>query len=195
MQKVSIRVPPEVIQAYDDADGTRSAVMRRRLIEAVEEGEVSGVGDDLKTLVEREAAVDRGRLARKRGKFKQRCYDYFRDCWQGGAVTPSDADDLAESWRAEASIYGREHVAFVESVVEWYQREWTATRRGGFPDPGVFVAESDPEAVDVPARLVETMREARSEGVDREQAVESVSKFNPDAEVETAAAEVYDGEQ
>jgi hypothetical protein len=194
MQKVSIRLPGNVIDAYDDADGTRSAVMRRRLVEAVEDGEVDGVGEDLKTLVEREAAVDRGRLARKRGKFKQRCYDFFRDCWQGGAVTPSDASDLAESWEAEAAIYGAEHMAFVEAVVEWYREEWDAIERSPFPDPGVFVARSDPDSVAVGPKLVEVLDEARREGFDRADAVDRVSSFHPDAAVERAAQEAYGDE-
>lgn len=191
MQKVSIRLPAPVIDAYDDADGTRSAVMRRRLVEAVDDGEVDGIGEDLQTLVERERAVDAGRLARKRGTFKQRAYDYFRDSWKGGAVTPADARDLAESWRDEAAIYGSEHVAFVEAVVGWYVDEWSALDRDQFPDPGVFVARSDPDAVDVEPRLVDVLDEAKRTGLDRDRAVDRVSKFHPDAAVDRAASEVW----
>jgi hypothetical protein len=192
MQKVSIRLPGDVIDAYDEAEGTRSAVLRRRLVEAVEDGEVAGVPKDLRTLVEREAAVDRGRLARKRGTFKQRCYDFYRDKWDGGAVTPEDAESLAESWEAEAAIYGPESVAFVDAVLDWYRERWAATNRAGFPDPGVFVARADPDAVDVDARVVDALRDAAQAGIGRREAVGSVGKFHDETAVERAAAEVFD---
>lgn len=194
MQKVSIRMPPSVIDAYDSAKGTRSALMRRRLAEAVENGELREVDSDLRVLAEREAAVDRGRLARKRGKFKQRCYTFYRDCWDDGAVTPSDAADLSESWRREADLYGPEHMAFVEAVVTHFKEHWTPTNRDPWPDAGVFIARSNPDEIDVDNRLVEVLREADAKGIDPGEAVRSVKKFHPDTAVERAATEVFRNE-
>jgi len=116
MKRISIRLPEDLIAAYDDADGTRSAVMRRRLSEAVRDGEVSGVDADLRTLVEAEDAKDRARLARRRGSFRERCHSFYADKWSSGLVTPRDAEDMAESWEAEAALYGAPYVAFVDAV-------------------------------------------------------------------------------
>lgn len=198
MRKVSIRLPEPLVRAYDEADGSRSAVMRRVLSEAVADGQVEGVPDDLRTLAERERAVEGGELARKAGTFKQRVHDYFAEKWRSGAVTPDDADRLAESWRDEAALYGAEELAYVEAVLDYWRDEWAAVeaRRGDWPSPAVFLAEAEPRLVDaeVEERLVDTLRDARRDGLDRSTAVERVRKFHPDDRVELAAERAYGGD-
>ena len=196
MKRVTVRIPEDVVRAYDEAAGNRSALMRRRLAEAVEDGELSDVPADVEALASAEAAKDRGRLNRKRGTFRERCHSFYADKWESGAVTPTDAEDMAESWRREATIYGAEYVAFLEAIVEYYRDEWSVhdRERGPFPTPGRFIAEAEPGSVDVPARLVETMADARDRGIDREDAIRRVSAFHPDARVQQAAAEVFGDE-
>lgn len=198
MEKVSIRVPEPLLRAYDEADGSRSAVMRRVLSEAVAEGEVEGVPEDLKTLAERERAVEEGELARKAGTFKQRVHDYFGEKWRSGAVTPDDAERLAESWKDEAALYGAGNLAYVEAVLDYWREEWAAVepKRGEWPSPAVFLAEAEPALVEgeVEDRLVDTLRDARRDGLDRADAVERVAKFHPRERVELAADRAYGGE-
>jgi hypothetical protein len=194
MRKVSLRLPEDLVAAYDSADGTRSAVMRRRLAEAVTEGELDGVDDDLRTLAEAEDAKDRARLARRRGSFRERCYDFFADKWRSGLTTPDDAADMAGSWEAEAALYGAEYVAFVDAVLDWYAEEWeiNSHKRPGFPDPSTLLARSDPEAIDVPERLVETVRaELRDSDRTRAEVVDKLAAFHerPTAERAVALAE------
>lgn len=193
MKRITIRVPEDIVRAYDEAEGNRSAMMRRALSDRVAEGELSGVPDDILQLAEAEAAKDEGRLARKRGTFRERCQSFFREKWQTGAVTPRDAEDMAVSWRREATIYGAEYVAFVEAITEWYAENWTVHEheRPAFPDPSLFIGRSDPEAIDVPERLVETMQEAKQDGLGRAETINRVSAFHPEARVERAAAEVW----
>jgi len=192
MRKVSLRLPPALVNAYDRADGTRSAVMRRVLAEAVAEGEVEGVPDDLQLLAERERAVEDGELARKAATFKERCYRFFADKWEGGLVTPADAERLADSWRDEAVLYGPGSVAFVDEITAHWRDSWRATGRGEFPDPATFLARVDPDTADPDDRLTTTLRGARENGYARHEAVDKVSKFHPDDAVREAAREVWD---
>lgn len=181
MKRISIRLPEDLIAAYDDADGTRSAVMRRRLSEAVRDGEVSGVDADLRTLVEAEDAKDRARLARRRGSFRERCHSFYREKWSSGLVTPSDAEDMAESWEAEAALYGAPYVAFVDAVIAWYRDRWTPehTERPEFPRGSTFLRLAEPEDVDVPGRLVESVRDQLADGTDPEAVKQKLEVFHP----------------
>lgn len=195
MQKVSIRLPYHVVEAYDSADGTRSAVMRRRLIEAVEEGEVDGVPDDLRTLSAREGIVDRGQLNRKRGKFREEAHEFFGCRWEGGATPPNDMDVLAETWRNEAALYGSEYLTFVEAMMTWFTENWSYEgSRPEFPPARSFVRWSDDEEPDVEGRLVEVMEQAQEDDIPRTEAVRRVSMFHPDERVHDAAQAVF-GEQ
>ena len=193
MRKVSLRLPDDLVAAYDAADGSRSAVMRRRLAEAVEGGELSGVDDDLKTLAGIEAAKDRGRLTRRRGTFRERCYAFFGEKWKSGAVTPDDADDMAESWRHEAALFGPEYVAFVEAIIGWFREQWTVeTHRPGFPEATVFLARSDPDAIDVSERLIEVLQDGKDRGYSRQEAIDRAATFHARSRVEKAAAHVWE---
>lgn len=197
MDKVSIRLPHHIIQAFDEADGTRSALMRRRLIEAVEDGELSGVPDDLQTLAEREAIVDRGRLVRKRAKFRESAYDFFQDRWRNGATPARDLEDLAETWRREGALYGDEYLAFVEELVEWYTANWASDGEPDFPAAATFIDWADErpdDEIPVEERLADVLRDARENGVERPEAVEKVSKFHPTERVHRAARQVFGGE-
>jgi len=200
MRKVSVRLPDHLVRAYDEAEGNRSAVMRRRLAEAVVEGEVDGVPADLMTLAERERAVEENELGRKRGTFRQRCYDFFANKWDGGAVTPDDADDLADSWRDEAAIYGPEYEAFVTAILDWYAENWAAYDDGAaFPTPGAFVARSGAAAAtvaeagtDASDRLVQHVAGAYDRGVPRGEAVAAIAEYHPEERARAAVEEVYD---
>lgn len=189
MKRISIRLPEDLIAAYDSADGTRSAVMRRRLSEAVRDGEVSGVDADLKTLVEAEDAKDKSRLARRRGTFRPRCYSFYEGKWETGLVTPADAEAMADSWFKEAALYGAPQVAFVDALLEWYEQRWTTdkTERPRFPDPMDLLGLADPETVDVPGRLVETVRDQLAEGNDPAAIRNKLEVFHP---ADTAAEAV-----
>lgn len=192
-RKVSVRLPEHLVRAFDRADGNRSALMRRVLREAVADGEVEGVPDDLRALAAVQQAVDAGRLDRRRGTFRKRCAEFFRDKWQGGFTTADDAEDMAESWLTEAAVYGPAYVAWVEAVVDWYSENWDPIARPDWPDPGTLHARADPESVDIAVRLVDVMREAREQGLDRATAVARVSKYHPRARVETAADQAFGG--
>lgn len=193
MERVTLRLPSDVIAAYDAAEGNRSALMRRRLSEAVAQGELSGVPDDLVALAERETAVDQGRLSRKRGTFKQRMHNHFRDKWVNGAVTPSDAEDLAESWLTEAALYGREHLAFAEALIAFYKEAWEprAFDRPGWPEPAEFMARAEPDDVEVKEALIDKLEQAQERGIPRADAAQRLRKFHPDDVVDAATAEVY----
>jgi hypothetical protein len=184
MRKVSLRLPEHLVAAYDSADGTRSAVMRRRLVEAVEDGEVRGVDDDLQLLAEAEAAVDRGKLTRRRATFKSRFHDFAAGKWTNGAVTGDDMDDLAESWRDEGALFGRGELEYVAAVVRWYRANYSPHDKPPFPTPEYFVAQmrdamsvSEP-GEDVPDRLVDVAREAVDDGVPRRQVIDRLSTFH-----------------
>lgn len=195
MERVSLRLPRDVIRAFDSASGNRSAVMRRVLTDAVAEGEVAAVPPDLMALAEREAAVDRGRLARKRGTFKRRVYDWYADKWRSGAVTAADAEDLAVSWRHEAALYGEEALAYLDAILDWYRESWDPADRPDWPDPGMFMARADPESVEVEERLVETAREGRERGLSAPEVRERLRSFHDDSLVEAAVTRAFaDGE-
>lgn len=193
MERVTLRLPRHLVAAYENAEGNRSALMRRRLSEAVENGELKGVGEDLAILATREAIIDRGRLERERGKFKENVYQFFGERWDAGATPPSDADQLAESFRREAAIYGERHLAFVEAIVGWYRENWTLQgTRKPWPDAKTFHTRADPSQVNVTERLTDLLREARDElNMSKPEAIDRVGKFHDKATVEAAAAEVW----
>ena len=191
MRRVTVRVPDELVAAYDRADGNRSKLMRRALAEAVSDGEVAGVPEDLRTLAAVEEIVADGQLARRRGTFRKRVAEFFEDKWESGYVTGADAADMAESWRREATMYGPSHVAFVDAVADWYADNWDPVARPAWPTPGTFHTIADPDTVDVRDRLVDVMREAREEGLARREAVERVSQYHPDEKVEAAARRAW----
>lgn len=186
-RSVSLRLEASTVAAFDAADGNRSKVMRSVLRSAVEDGEVDGVPDDLRTLAAVEGVKDRGRLARSRATFRRRLAEYFRDKWESGYVTGEDAAELAESWRDEAAVYGEDYLAFVEAVVAWYRERWGPVARPEWPDPSEFYRTVDPESIDVAPRLAGVMRDARDDGLDREVAVRRVAKFHEGAAVREAA--------
>jgi hypothetical protein len=191
MERVTLRLPSDLIRAYDRADGNRSALMRRRLSEAVEEGELTSVPGDLLVLAEREAIVDRGRLDRKRATFKTRAHDFFSGRWETGGVTPDDVDTLADSWRHEGTLFGAEHVAFVEEIVEWWSVNYDPISRPDMPGAGHFVARLEPDSVDIADRLVETIDDARADGLTRATVEDRLGKYHPPARVSWAADQVF----
>jgi hypothetical protein len=182
MDRVTLRLPHSVIAAYEAADGNRSAVMRRRLTDAVENGELEGVPDDLQTLATVESIVEGGNLTRRRATFKSRCHGFFADKWDEGGVTGDDADALAEAWRKEAAVFGEEEIAYVEAVVEWFEANYQPDQKPEFPDADAFVARADPERddVSVPDRLIDVAREGLSDGLSREAMIQRLSRFHPD---------------
>jgi hypothetical protein len=193
MKPISLRLPDHVVRAYDAADGNRSKVMRRALAGAVEDGEVQGVPEDLRTLAAVESIIDDGQLKKRRGTFRKRVAEFFEEKWSSGYVPPGDADGMAESWRREATLYGAEHVAWVEAILTWYRDRWDPAddRRPEWPDAGTFYDAADPGSVAIDDRLVDTLRDAREAGLTRDEAVARVSKFHPDGTVETAAARAW----
>jgi len=193
MKPTSIRLPDHILRAYDSADGSRSKVMRQVLSEAVADGSVAGVDEDLQTLAAIERVVDDGKLEKRRGTFRKRCAQFFEDKWRSGYVPPADMDSMAESWRREAAIYGEEYAAWVEAVVGWYRDNWEPVddRRDNWPDAGTFWHRTDPDAIDVETRLVETMREARETGLSRSEAIDRVSKFHAETTVRVAASRAW----
>lgn len=194
MDRVTVRVPSDIVRAYDKAEGNRSALMRRRLSEAVENGELTGVPDDLQTLAERENIIDRGRLSRKRATFRTRAAEFFASQWSGGGVTPDDADELAHTWRKEGSLYGSAYIAYVDAILEWYRTHYDPLDRPAFPDAGEFIAKADPSAVDLERHLVETLSDAADKGLSKQTAIERVSEFHPTAKVRAAAERAYGDE-
>ena len=156
MKSISVRLPRDVVAAFDAADANRSQLIRRLLTDAIADGQVE-VPDDLRTLARRESAVDHGRLPRKRSTFKKRAYDHFADAWDHGAVTASDAEDMAESWSREAAIYGREQIAFIDSIVGWYVDHYSVPERPEWPAPDAFVARADPDQINIPDRLTDSI--------------------------------------
>lgn len=191
MRKVSIRLPDDILTAYDRAEGNRSQLMRRQLTDAVANGELD-VHDDLVQLAEREGIVDRAKLARKRGTFRERMTNYFGDRWEDGATPPDDARDLAQSWFAEAALYGEEHLAYAEAMIEWYEEHWQVHDRPDWPGAGRFLQLSGDVAVSIPNQLEKTMQNAKEHGLEAEKARRHAEKFHPPDLVDQAIAGVYD---
>jgi len=189
MDRVTIRLPDHVIRAFDEADGTRSALMRRRLTQAVADGELENVPNDLKLLAERERAIEDNRLPRERGKFRQKCYKHYKDAWATGAVTPQDADDRATSWRREAALYGEEYVAFLEAILTWYRENYRKSPRPDFPPAERMVAAADPSAVDLADELAPVVTNALAAGADPDTIRERLGSRVPGEILETAIAE------
>lgn len=210
MRRVTIRVPDDLVRAYDMADaGSRSAVMRRVLLDAVADGDVQGVPHDLRKLAERERVVDSGRYARKRATFKSRVHGFYAEKWEDGAVTPTDAADLAASWRSEAALYDDEldadpHDAFLDAILDWYRANWsrTAAERPEWPDAGKLLraagigADDEAGGLGVDAQLVERMEDYAAEGVEPDEALERLhdeaDASAGDAFAALAAADGYD---
>jgi len=184
MRKVSIRLPENVVAAYDSAEGTRSELMRRRLVEAVEQGELRGVDDDLQLLAEAEAAVDKGKLTRRRATFKSRFHQFAERKWEGGGVTGDDMDDLADSWRDEAALFGREELEYVRVVVRWFEANYSHADRAPFPSADYFVGQvRDAMSVtepgeDVPDRLVQVVADAIDDGTPYREVIARLSTFH-----------------
>ena len=189
MRKVSIRLPDDVRRAYEVADGgSMSALMRRRLTDAVADGELEGVGPDLQTLAERERVVDSGRLARKRATFKSRAYRFYRQKWEDGAVTGRDARELSTSWRSEAKIYDDQDddepgpEAFLDALLDWYEANYTAraAQRPEWPDAGKLLRaagfeDTDPVTAGIDGELVEAAEDMADRGVERADAFRKLS--------------------
>lgn len=193
MERVTIRLPSGTVRAYDSADGNRSKVMRSVLSGAVADGQVEGVPEDLRTLAAVEDTVQKGALPRRRGTFRKRCAEFFKEKYRSGYVTPDDAEEMAESWRNEAVIYGAEYLAWVEAITGWYAENWDPSDavRSDWPDPGAFHARTDPDSVDVPERLVRVLQEAEAEGIAPAEAVRRVSKYHDSAQVQAAAQQAF----
>jgi len=200
MRNISIRLPEDLVAAYDEADGGRSALMRRRLSEAVIDGELSGVSADVAALARAAAAADDGRIDRRRASFRSRCHSFFADRWESGVCTPDDAEACAESWVKEAGEYGPEFRWFVEELVGFYRREWTPTarERAEWPDAEYFLVRAEPELHQddsLPDRLLENVKEAHAGGVSRSAALEKLLTFHSRDRAEAAVASVYGDEQ
>lgn len=190
MRRVTIRLPDDLIAAYDAADaGSRSHVMRRVLLDAVAAGTVEGVPEDLQVLAEREQAVDTGRLARKRATYKKRLIEFYGDKWEGGAITPTDAAELATSWRAEASLYDRDrddtpNEDLLDAVVDWYRANWsrTAAERPDWPDAGRLFraagigADDEAGGLGVPSDLMDAVNDHAADDVEPSEAAKRVAE-------------------
>jgi len=193
MERVTVRLPRDVLAAIDAAEGNRSAIIRRRLSEAVRDGELKNVPEDLKTLAEREAIVESGALDRKRATFKSRCHDFFKGRWDAGGVTGEDADTLAETWRQEAALYGEAHLSYVEAVVGWFRENYDATQsqKPTFPGADLFVAKAADVDVEVDEHLVSVLQNAAEAGADRDDAVKRIRANHDPAVVEAAADRAF----
>jgi hypothetical protein len=195
MRPITVRLPEDLVAAYDAADGGRSALMRRRLSEAVVDGELTGLPADVAALARASAAADDGRIDRRRASFRERCHSFFQDRWTSGACTPSDAEQCAESWRTEASEYGPEFREYVDEIVGFYGLEWAATRRERpeWPDPEYFLVRTQPDLQDdsLPDRLLQNVKEARANGVSRQAALNKLLAFHDRGRAEAAVASVY----
>jgi hypothetical protein len=189
MRRISIRLPDDLIRAYDMADtNSRSEAMRAVLTDAVANGHVEGVPDDLRKLAERERVVDTGRLARKRATYKSRVYGFYGDKWETGAITPTDARDLAASWRSEAKLYDSDDDAdtdrfeeFLDAVLDWYAANWstTAAERPEWPDAGRLlrnagITDDEQDASIADAELVEQVDDWAADNVDRGDALKKL---------------------
>lgn len=201
MERVTLRVPSGLLRAYDAAEGNRSALMRRALSEYVEDGRLNLPNDDLAMLAKAETAADSGQLTRRRATFRARCREYFGKFWQRGGVDPATVDELAETWRDEAVLFGPEYVAYVDAVVSWWHENHPMSRGSGdpeqadrhqdMPDPDTFIARADPETVDVRDRIAQQLEQAAQDGKPRDEAVEAMKRFNDSDEVEAAAELAY----
>jgi len=199
MRPVTIRLPEDLVAAYDGAEGGRSALMRRRLSEAVVDGELTGVPADVASLARAAAAADDGRIDRRRASFRERSHSFFRDKWESGVCTPDDAEACAESWQKEAREYGPAFGWFVEELLGFYRREWEPTARGRpeWPDPEYFLVRAEPERHEddsLPDRLLENVAEAHAGGVSREAALDKLLAFHDRDRAEAAVASVYGDE-
>lgn len=190
MRKISIRVPDDVVTAYERADANRSELIRRAMIEYLTDGEVD-VPADLVTLAERAEAVERGKLPRRRGKFRREMLDFFEDHYESGAVPPEAAEDMAQSWLAEAGIYGEDHLRFAEAILAWYRENWDirSHERPPWPDPAVIFDRAEEIEVDVNDRLRATVRNAIEQGADPEAIVRRLGKKYPRTDIEAAIQE------
>lgn len=213
MPRASLRLPDDIQRAYELADGgSKSHLMRRVLTEAVADGQVEGVPPDLRKLAQRERAVDSGRYMRKRATYKSRLYGFYQEKWQDGAVTPTNAAELAASWREEAALYdadrddGDPHDAFLDAVLEWYRANWsrTAAERPEWPDAGRLLRAAgiaaDDEAGGLGARseLVDALDDYAEDGVEPSDALERLhEEYDADAGDAFAAlaeSEEYDAD-
>lgn len=212
MRRVTIRLPDDLLRAYDLADANRSKLMRRVLLDAVADGRVEGVPDDIRKLAERERVVDGGRYARKRATYKSRLYRYYRDKWEDGAVTPTDAATLAASWRAEAALYDDDeddtpHDDLLDAVLDWYRANWsrTAAERPEWPDAGRLLraagigADDESSGLGVTTELVEEIEDMAAENVDQKEVVKRIGTRNgvtvTDAMQAIRAADGYDTDE
>lgn len=210
MKRVTIRLPTDLIRAYDMADaGSRSAIMRRVLTDAVADGDVQGVPPDLRKLAERERVVDSGRYARKRATFKSRLYGFYAEKWDDGAVTPTDAAELAASWRGEAALYdddadGTPHADLLDAILDWYRANWsrTAAERPEWPDAGRLLraagigAGDESGGLSVRQELVDELEDLAANGVDSREALAKIAERDgvsaSDAFEAIACADGYD---
>ena len=188
MRRVTIRIPDDLLRAYDMADVNRSQLMRRVLLDAVADGRVEGVPTDIQKLAERERVVDGGRYARKRATYKSRLYQYYAEKWEDGAVTPTDAATLAASWRGEAALYdddedGTPHEDLLEAILDWYRANWSrsAAERPQWPDAGRLlraagVGEDDDATagLGVTSELVDEVEDMAANNVDQREAMKEI---------------------
>jgi hypothetical protein len=182
-----------MIDAYDEADGNRSELMRDALREHIEDGRLDELPERYELLAARESAVAEGRLERERGKFRHNVREFFASRWREGS-TPDEAEDMAESYRAEAELYGDEYEQFVEAVVSFYVDEWKVTGRPDFPTTDEFTMMA--RGADVPDEAREYAERVAEAGALRyEQTVDEVRKRYPLPVARAAAKEVHDADE
>lgn len=198
--KISLRVEDSILKAYEESDApSRSEAMRSALRDAVADGNVE-VPDQYRELAEIERVKDRSKLSRRRGRFKEVIYDWFRERWSKGCVTPYDVEsELEESWMKEAAIHSdstgeSQNEAFAEALIEWYKDHWKPNDelRGDFPEPDLFVQIAHDADVDVDETTMKRVRRARNEGRDESEVRRVLGDKIDMRELNAAIQDVYD---
>jgi hypothetical protein len=115
-------------------------------------------------------------------------YGFYGDKWETGAITPTDARDLAASWRSEAKLYDSDDDAdtdrfeeFLDAVLDWYAANWstTAAERPEWPDAGRLlrnagITDDEQDASIADAELVEQVDDWAADNVDRGDALKKL---------------------
>lgn len=189
MRRITVRLPDDTVQAFDEAPANRSKLIRNLLVDHVAEGGLD-VPDRLQKLANADRAKERNRWDVKDSGLRGRAYRFVKQRWQEGTHPPDALDRALGGFRDEASASEDEGaVEYIENVASWYSANWPEhdpSRRPEFPDAAAFHDSGDRDDDGVDEAIV-ARASSLLDDTERSVVVERIAR---DYDIETASAAV-----
>jgi len=194
MKRITVRLPEDIVFAFDEADGNRSALMREVLSKHVANGKVD-VPDRIQKLARAERAKQKARWDVKDAGLRGRAYRFVVQRWDEGTHDPDAMDRALTGFREEAESSedpGAEE--YIRRLMLWYRDSWPTSNvesRPDFPDAARFhdgvptIGPTKGESL-----TVKRARDAIENSETQKEAFELLKEKMPPASARAAIAEV-----